>query len=178
MSKEMSTTKYWNDIYRGTSKAQPGGHEGDRFSEVMRRFKPGPEMILDAAAGYATLAKRIRSTYPEKTVEALDFSMEAKLRSAFTPYYLRDAEQMDFDAKSFDTIICCQGMGYMESPDKFAVEAGRVGKRLILTVSNGLPAAGVRWEFTEASLRDLFSHGTFTELYLSNPAMWFGVVTF
>ena len=179
MNEEMSTVRYWNEIYAGISHAQPGGHEADRFAEVMKHLSPAYESILEVAAGYAALAKRIVAAFPKKTVVALDFSPEAAKRSGFKPYHVGDASKMPFVDKEFDTVICCQGMGYMEDPRAFLRECARVSSRLILTVSKGKPAAGTRWEFDEQSLTSMLAeYGAVQRIYATKPALLFAVVVF
>lgn len=180
MNEEMSTVEYWEQIYQGKSKAQPGGHEADRFARVMELFKPGPERVLEIAAGYAALAKRIRNKYPEKLVSALDFAPEAAKRSGFQPYHIADAENTGLPSDSFDTIVCCQGMGYMASPEAFLKEASRLAfpvsgpsfGRLVLTVSDGIPSAGTRHEWNAMGLLQLLEgYGVVTNLWEGHPSI-------
>jgi len=153
MNEQMSTVEYWNTIYTGRSTAQPGGHETDRFAPVLANLE-GPR-VIDVAAGYADLCKRIRRERSDLTVVAADFADEAMHRSGFKPYVLTDATAMPFPDRAFDTVICTQAMGYMADPPAFLREARRVGWWLLLTVSDGEPAAGVRWAWTPDTLHAL-----------------------
>jgi ubiquinone/menaquinone biosynthesis C-methylase UbiE len=175
----MTTVEYWDKVYSGRSTEQPGsgGSAVDRYAIVMEHLEGF--MILDVAAGYGDLCRRIKSERHGVVAVALDFSPEAKRRSVFSPYVLAPATDMPFLAKEFDLVLCTQGMGYMGDPEAFLLEAARIGKKLILTVSNGRPEAGVRWEYTEDTLRELLErHGKIEQLCQTPPAMLFAKVAF
>lgn len=179
MNEEMSTVEYWELIYKGKSNAQPGGSVSDRFAQVMEFFRERPETVLEVGAGYATFAKRLRSTYREKAVSALDFSPEAAERSGFKPYHVADACNTGLPSKSFDTIVCCQTMGYLADPDAFMREMSRIGKRLLLTVSNGVPRYGTRHDWNFETLQAFLErHGTVTALRSAQPALLLAEVLF
>ena len=180
---ELGTQEYWNDVYSGKDKAkvkaQRGGHENERF-EVVAKHIEGP-VVLDVASGYAALPKYLKTHRPDLMVTAVDFSKEAIQRSGWRPYYLLDVcREIPWPEKFFDSIVCCQGLGYMASPDQFLRNAQRAAKKLIVTVSDADRAPHVhQHEFTLESLRALLSsYGTIEVVFATDSIMLFAKVDF
>lgn len=176
---DLSTAAYWNDVYTGRDKAkvakQRGGHESARFEEVLRVLE-GPA-VLDVASGYAGFPKFVKTRMPKIQVTAMDFSREAQVRSQWTPYVVGDAcLAMPFLDKQFNTVVCCQGLGYMASPAGFLTQARRVGRKLILTVGDRDRTNEDKhtWEFTSESLSALLGQfGKIEMLYpMSSPLIF------
>lgn len=132
---KISKSEYWNDIYSGKVKAEPGGNEHYRYGMAMKYLEG--ESIVDIGAGYCGLCKIIKDAYPEKYVLALDMSESAMKSSNYQPYKVSSIYSMPFPTKSFDMALCMQVLEYVEDNDAAIKEVQRIAKRGIFTVTNG-----------------------------------------
>jgi ubiquinone/menaquinone biosynthesis C-methylase UbiE len=164
---EIATPEYWDRIYSGAVKAEPGGHESDRFQEVLRFLTLfGGDKLVDIGAGYAQLCRRIKKSFQWTQITAVDFSDEARARSGYTPYVVASAYDTPFLGKEFDVAFACQILEYLEDNDRFLIEAKRIARALVVTVPKGMhPACSQLRQYDAAVIRALLEpHAADVEL--------------
>lgn len=167
----ISSVEYWDDIFMpkaeplGMPKKEPGGHEQERYDEVLKLLGPqGP--VVDVGAGWAGLAKGLKKMWPDRKVEALDQSRQAALRAGFQPYHVASCYQMPFVYKEFEFLVTCQMLEYVEDNHRALNEFARVANFAIITVPNGkhTTCSQLR-EYSLESLKEILKlHGE-VELY-------------
>jgi ubiquinone/menaquinone biosynthesis C-methylase UbiE len=143
-NKEITTPEYWNKVYTGAhnnakvdaSNTKRPANAFDRFSWVAQ-YAEGPN-VLGVASGHAHIEKRIKAAHPDWIVMASDQSTGAKLAANYNSFYMIiDAYHTGFSEKSWDTLICCQAIEYMDAQERFLHEAKRVARKLLITVPIG-----------------------------------------
>lgn len=140
--KAITTPEYWNKIYSGNNddaKVDASNTKRvstfDRFQIVVNQVE-GPR-VLEACAGHARIAERVRAARPEWYVVAADQSEEARNVSKFRPYVLQSVYELPFSYKYFDTVIVTQAFEYLEDPDRAMKEIQRISSVLVCTVPIG-----------------------------------------
>lgn len=179
---DVSSAEYWNDIFSPkiklvregdpSPKLEPGGHEVERYTEVLKWInKGGP--ILDVGAGWADLAKMLKAKWPERKVVALDQSDQAAKRAGFSPYYVATCYKMPFAYKEFEYVCACSMLEYLQDEDRAINEFARVGNRGIFVVPFGkLEVNSQLRKYTLESLREMLKgHGKSLKIYRQGPML-------
>lgn len=140
--KTISTPEYWDKIYSGQNNDAPVDASNTKRTSTFDRFQivadlvEGPR-VLEACAGHARIAERVKAAHPKWTVCAADQSIEAYNVSRFRPYMQKSVYDLGLSDKIFDTIIITQAFEYLEDPDRAMKEAKRVATYLVCTVPLG-----------------------------------------
>lgn len=140
--KTISTAEYWNKIYSGNNNDAKVDASNTKRTSTFDRFQivadlvQGPN-VLEACAGHARIAERVKAAHPDWNVGAFDQSHEAKNISKFRPYYVHSIYQQMYLDKAFDTVIVTQSFEYLEDVPKAMDEIARVSSYLVGTVPNG-----------------------------------------
>ncbi len=87
--------------------------------------------ILDVGCGTGALLEKIRHAFPDAPLHGIDISpnMLAIARSrnlCETTFTEGDAENLPYDNRSFDIIICCSSFHHYPNPEKALAEFRRV----------------------------------------------------
>lgn len=127
---------YWDQIYSGKLKAQPGGNEHIRYGETDKHLEGN--LIIDIGAGDAGLAKFLKAKHPELEIWCLDVSEAAAKRAQYEPYVVASCDKMPFEDKKFDLAICLQVMNHIREDEPLLAEAKRIAKKGIFTATNGV----------------------------------------
>lgn len=155
--KSISTKKYWDDLYAGKRNDAKVDASNTKRTSTFDRFQivadlvDGPN-VLEACAGHARIAERVKAAHPKWHVVVSDQSEEARNVSTFRPYDIFSVYDMPCINKYFDTIIVCQSFEYVEDLPKAMLEIQRVGNYLVTT----LPVNEMK---------------SWSQLYIFNPEM-------
>lgn len=145
---------------------------------TMREIDAGRgERLLDLACGTGVVARRVAPLLGEEgEIVAVDISPEmlAKARALSTPagasieWREGDATNLDLPDDGFDTVICQQGLQYLDDPAAGVSECRRVLKdhgRALFSTWRGLSHASLFQELVETEARYLNKLGvTYEEL--------------
>lgn len=164
----VSATEYWDEIYSGKTRREPGGHEHLRFAEIKKYLK-GPT-VVDFGAGYAQLCKELKAEHGDWEVVASDVSSEAASSSGYRPYMVSSAYSTPATDKQFNTAVCSCTMEYMDDNAAFLREAARIAERLVVVVPNGKHSTCSQLrEYTPETVPKLLGeYGQVTECYVKH----------
>jgi len=140
--KTITTAEYWDGVYTGKrDNAKQDSSNGvrpknafDRFGWVVDQVDEGS--VIEIGAGHARICERLRAK-GFKTVLAVDQSEEARNASKFRPYLVNSAYALPAANGSYETMIACQCLEYMDDLPRFFKEAQRVAYHLICTIPIG-----------------------------------------
>lgn len=183
--KTICNADYWNRIYSGknmnakvdSSNTVRPAKVFDRFDIVVKHAE-GPR-ILGIASGHAHIEKRIKAAHPDWMVTASDQADEARKVANFEPYLKIDAYDIPFVDKSFDTVICCQALEYMDDQERFIQEAKRVSNSLLITVPEGNMSSWSQLRiYTSENLMTLLDLYGVIEVFEKHPSLLLAKVRF
>jgi SAM-dependent methyltransferase len=110
----------------------------DAIEHAVERLRPqAGEHVLDLATGTGWGSRVVAERFPGVAVTGVDIAEQmliyakerAALQNLAIDYRHADAEQLPFDAGSFDAVISTFGVMFVGKPEAAAAELGRVIKR-------------------------------------------------
>lgn len=136
--------------------------------EVTRRARPGPERILETAAGTGIVTAALAAALPEAQIVATDLNQAMldvaaqRVRSEHVRFRQADAQQLPFEDGAFDLVVC--QFGVMFFPDRVGAhaEARRV-------LSPGGHYLVVIWDRLERNPASLIVHEAVAALFPDKP---------